>query len=502
MTLFMRLRELLYFHCKMLLSVALAASFVFHIQANLLQISVDPETQRLVDSVGREVLIHGTNIVIKEFPWHPKTKGFAQDTFSEEDMKFMKSLGLNGVRLGMMWPGLVPKKGKFNETYLKIMVDLVTKAEEYGIYILLDMHQDVMSHRFCVEGFPDWTIDPEIAKSFPFPLHEPYKLDPTTNLPSSADCSRFPWATYYLTEAVGQSFENLYTNVSGLRDEWAKFWVKTAQTFKSHTNVMGYELLNEPWAGNVYRNPALLLPTVADKRNLAPAYDALAKAIRAVDDKHCIFFEPVTWDDFGVGFKKVPGGDAYQNRSVLSYHFYIPPDFNANLNFDVRIHDLEKLKCGGMLTEFATHTESSAEEMFKVMRDADLTFQSWLGWEYYGSKRTTSQSPIARIYNTSRTYPQAVAGHVLDLNFDHNTNHFRVMYQISEKCRSYTTVIYLNEKRHYPNGYDVIVKSTGHVTWSSKVPNYVVVQHSAALKPGDNVLVHIIPKPSEWRARV
>ncbi|CAB3989848.1 endoglycoceramidase-like [Paramuricea clavata] len=489
----------------MLLSVALAASFVFHVHANLLQISVDPETQRLVDSVGREVLIHGTNIVIKEFPWHPKTKGFAQDTFSEEDMKFMKSLGLNGVRLGMMWPGLVPKKGEFNETYLKIMVDLVTKAEEYGIYILLDMHQDVMSHRFCVEGFPDWTIDPEIAKSFPFPLHEPYKLDPTTNLPSSADCSRFSWATYYLTEAVGQSFENLYTNVNGLRDEWAKFWVKTAQTFKSHTNVMGYELLNEPWAGNVYRNPALLLPTVADKRNLAPAYDALAKAIRAVDDKHCIFFEPVTWDDFGVGFKKVPGGDAYQNRSVLSYHYYIPPDFNANLNFDVRIHDLEKLKCGGMLTEFATHTESSAEEMFKVMRDADLTFQSWLGWEYYGSKRTTSQSPIARIYNTSRTYPQAVAGHVLDLNFDHNTNHFRVMYQISEKCRSDTTVIYLNEKRHYPNGYDVIVKSTGHVTWSSKVPNYVVVQHSATLKPGDNVLVHIIPKPSEsnkWRARV
>ncbi len=56
------------------------------------------------------------------------------------------------------------------------------------------------------------------------------------------------------------------------------------------------------------------------------------------------------------------------------------------MNFDVRIRDLEKLKCGGMLTEFGTHPELSAEEMFKVMRDADLTFQSWLGWEYYGSK--------------------------------------------------------------------------------------------------------------------
>jgi endoglycosylceramidase len=480
----------------MLFWFVLAACFVFHTQADLLQISVDPETQRLVDTLGREVFIHGTNIVIKEFPWHPKTKGFAQDTFSEEDMKFMQSLGLNGVRLGMMWPGLVPNKGEFNETYLNIMVDLVTKAAEYGIYILLDMHQDVMSHRFCDEGFPDWTIDPEIAKNFPFPLHEPYKLDPTTNLPISSDCRRFSSATYYLTEAVGKSFENLYKNVNGLRDEWAKFWVKTAQTFKSHTNLMGYELINEPWAGDIYTNPTLLLPTVADERNLAPAYEALAKAIRAVDDKHCIFFEPVTWDDFGVGFKKVPGGDSYQNRSVLSYHYYVPPDFNANVNFDVRIRDLEKLKCGGMLTEFGTHPELSAEEMFKVMRDADLTFQSWLGWEYYGSKITTLQSPIGRIYNTSRTYPQAVAGNVLGLNFDHSTNSFRVLYQISEKCRSDTTVIYLNEKLHYPNGYDVIIKSTGHVTWSSKTTNYVVVEHSAALEPGDNILVHIIPKSS------
>ena len=481
----------------MLFGIVLVASVVLQIQANLLQISVDPETQRLIDTQGREVLIHGTNIVIKEFPWHPKSEGFAQDTFSEEDMKFMQSLGLNGVRLGMMWPGLVPNKGQFNKTYLDIMVSLVTKASKYGIYILLDMHQDVMSRRFCVEGFPYWTIDPEVAKNFPFPLHEPYKLDPTTNLPSSADCGRFSWATYYLTQAVGQSFENLYTNANGLRDEWAKFWIKTAQTFKNHTNVMGYELINEPWAGNVYRNPTLLLPTVADKKNLAPAYDALAKAIRTVDDRHCIFFEPVTWDDFAVGFEEVPGGDAYQNRSVLSYHYYIPPDFDANVNFDVRIRDIEKLKCGGMLTEFATYTESSSAEMFKVLRDADLTFQSWLGWEYYGSKRTTTQSSTPRIYNTSRTYPQAVAGHVLDLSFDRHTNHFRVLYQISEKCRSDTTVIYLNEKLHYPNGFEVSIESTGQVTWSSKFANYVLVQHSTALKPGDNILVHITPKSSD-----
>ena len=36
---------------------------------------------------------------------------------------------------------------------------IVSKAAKYGIYTLLDMHQDVMSPKFCVEGFPDWAVN-------------------------------------------------------------------------------------------------------------------------------------------------------------------------------------------------------------------------------------------------------------------------------------------------------------------------------------------------------
>ena len=38
-----------------------------------------------------------------------------------------------------------------------------------------------------------------------------------------------------------------------------------------------------------------------------------------------VYFESVTWDELTVGFEKPPGGSDYANRSVLSYHFYIPP---------------------------------------------------------------------------------------------------------------------------------------------------------------------------------
>ena len=78
-------------------------------------------------------------------------------------------------------------------------------------------------------------------------------LDPKTGYPYPEDCEKFSWGDYYFTEAAGQAFQNLYDNVDGLRDEWANFWKKTAYTFKEQASVLGYELINEPFCGNVYK---------------------------------------------------------------------------------------------------------------------------------------------------------------------------------------------------------------------------------------------------------
>ena len=32
------------------------------------------------------------------------------------------------------------------------------RAGQYGIYSLLDCHQDVLSEKFCGEGVPDWAV--------------------------------------------------------------------------------------------------------------------------------------------------------------------------------------------------------------------------------------------------------------------------------------------------------------------------------------------------------
>ena len=490
----------------MLSPLFLLGVFASLASADPLPISVNPDRQRLVDSFRREVFFHGTNVVVKEFPWHPELEGFSDGTFSEQDMKLLKSLGLNVVRLGFMWPGLEPTRGKYNETYLQVMQHIVTLSAKYGIYVLLDMHQDAFSRMLCVEGLPTWVVNTGNAKGFPEPLHEPFVPDPKTGMPSDEDCAKFLWSDYYFTEATSVAFQNLYNNTDGLLDSWAAFWAKTASGFKNFSNVIGYELINEPWAGDIYANPLLLVPKVADRMNLGPVYEVLSKAIRQHDDEHCIFFEGVTWDDFGVGFNSVPGGDEYRNRSVLSYHYYIPPSIEVIENFEARKADLERLKCGGMLTEFLT-SAGKIEPMFETMIAADFYLQSWIGWDYkaYHPSRPSLKGDrccplwngtgLNQIYvqNTTRTYPQAVAGNTVKFSFNLSSKEFVLVYEVSETCHSTESVVYLNEAVHYPLGYSVTV-TPASVKWSSTEENLLLFNHPASTPPGSNVMVTINKK--------
>lgn len=170
-----------------------------------------------------------------------------------------------------------------------------------------------------------------------------------------------------------KAYQDLYDNTGGMMDDLAAFWSAAAKEFRDVPGIIGYELINEPFAGDFYSDPELLLPGVAGSKNLQrmsvqrlcmtprpthprqgpssvhltrdPAlvitlppvhrpsaltarYNTLNTAIRKNDDRHIIFYEPVTWGMIfdgkivGSGFTEVPGGTEFQNRSALSYHYY------------------------------------------------------------------------------------------------------------------------------------------------------------------------------------
>jgi endoglycosylceramidase len=50
------------------------------------------------------------------------------------------------------------------------------------------------------------------------------------------------------------------------------------------------------------------------------------------------------------GFTHPPGGNDFKNRSVLSYHYYQPPDIGPKPFINARMRDIKRLGVGGFLT--------------------------------------------------------------------------------------------------------------------------------------------------------
>lgn len=77
-----------------------------------------------------------------------------------------------------------------------------------------------------------------------------------------------------------------------MSDDFTNFWKKTASVFKDEPNVIGYELINEPWVGNLWTDPILIMGRGHTAKLLQPFYQKIHEGIRSVDDEKIIFFEP------------------------------------------------------------------------------------------------------------------------------------------------------------------------------------------------------------------
>ncbi len=78
-------------------------------------------------------------------------------------------------------------------------------------------------------------------------MNSTYPVDSDGN-PALDSCLSSMFATYYMSNEVGAAFQCLYDNTENLWDALAGYWVAVAKRFSKFENVLGYELMNEPWA--------------------------------------------------------------------------------------------------------------------------------------------------------------------------------------------------------------------------------------------------------------
>ena len=94
--------------------------------------------------------------------------GFQHRSCRGKDNTQQYTLTLSNIQV--MWTGVEPGPGVFNETYIDIMTGIVDELERNGIYALIDVHQDVLSSYFCeYDGAPTWLVDLSTSSTQEFP---------------------------------------------------------------------------------------------------------------------------------------------------------------------------------------------------------------------------------------------------------------------------------------------------------------------------------------------
>ncbi len=114
----------------------------------------------LRDGYGRYLFFHGVNLSgSTKVPARIDDDGVASYVgkpfpLEQADAEFAKlrALGFNAVRLLLMWEGIAPvERGVYDQAYLDYLRQIVASARQHGIWVLLDMHQDMFSRHLRVE---------------------------------------------------------------------------------------------------------------------------------------------------------------------------------------------------------------------------------------------------------------------------------------------------------------------------------------------------------------
>lgn len=424
------------------------------------------EGRWLVDQHGRVVLVHGMNLVFKHDPYVPPNEPAG---FTAADARWLYEHGFNGARIGTLWAGVTPERpGVTDETYLDAWQRVIDLLAEHEVWMQFDFHQDQWHETYGGGGVPDWAVH----------RPAPYDLLPPVTAP-------FPLG--YWTPEVSTVFDQFWANEHHLLDGWADAWQIVARRWRDQPYSMGYDLLNEPWAGMEWPDCLLTGCPGSYPRELQPAMEHALRAIRQADPDNIVYFEPQQF----AGGREVPtnyGPVSGEDQLGYSWHNYCPQVFFESQGVpgaDVReceefseqrtraaLDQGERMRAVGVMSEFGATDNIAALKIDTAV--ADRHFTSWLHWAYKTWRDPTTADSAQGMFTDDadlstakphklrtlvRTYPQATAGTPMQLSFDPDTGDFHYVYR--PRALGVPSVIFVSPL-HYPDGYTIDVDG-GHI---------------------------------------
>ena len=428
-----------------------------------------PEQQGrwLLDEQGRVRIDHGVNMVSKRTPYAADSVGFGAD-----DARFLARNGFTSVRLGVIWKAVEPRPGQYDDAYLDRIERTVRILDRHGIVSLLDFHQDLYNERFQGEGAPDWAVQDD-------------------GIPAQPQAG-FP-ANYFVMTAMWRAYDHFWANDAGpggvgLQDRYAAAWRHVAKHFRDVPGVQGFDIFNEPFPGSQWPSCFNPLGCPVWDQTLTAFSQRVIDAIRAVDSRTTIYYEPNLFFNDGIATHVAPEGE----RLGFSFHIYCGTSAIAD-QYGVECDVLDELTLDNADAQAAEHdvtpmlTEFGATQDPKALTGVtDLAMKHLTGWQYWaycgcddptttgpGTKQALVIDPRKaprganvdsdKLRILAVPHPLRVAGEPLSYGFDRATRIFRFTWSGvrvgTERLfpsRARTTVVL--PELQYPDGYRVISK--------------------------------------------
>ncbi len=411
---------------------------------------------RLVDGRGREITLRGVNA---------RANGVFDVTFDDGrlplqdvpvfdagDAERMQALGFNLLRLPINWSALEPRPGFHDPAYLDRIEAIADLCAKRGILVLIDFHQDAFSKEIGQDGAPRWVLDLLLG-----PNGYPYMGGPLGDLQARR-----------LAPHTLAAFRAFFDDAHGVQDMMAQAAAVVARRFRRHKGVLGYEIMNEPLAAVSTNGEAKL-----------QAFNVrVAQAIRRVDRRHLVVFEPDTLRNL-TNAAPLPAAPFPVPGAIYAPHIYTGVFDGTDLSGGLHVltPSMERAAAEAaawgvplMIGEYGIDPSSPyANDWIRAqldLQDRVRAHSAFWVWEeisegrwglFDGESSEPGGERLARTNALSRVYARAVPGRVLEHTVDDDANTLRLRWQGKGGAK---LELYVPARR-YPNGF--VVRCNGAV---------------------------------------
>lgn len=417
----------------------------------------------IYDARGRIAYFRGVNIAGNAKgtlePDRPADVPFEPGELSPAGISWWDHLegwGFNLARFCVFWEAIEPERGVYDETYLDKVETLLEEAASRGIYVVVDMHQDIFSRWFHGDGAPRWVV-------------EETGVDPDDN---NSFGGRFWGLATELSSDVRHSV-TYFWNSEDLKEHFKNAWLKVAERVADNPYVLGYDIYNEPSNGDIDNSTGEF-----ENDYLKPLYEDVIRGIEEVDGDAMFFVEPNHLDMY---WSKLTPFSPDLDRLVYAPHIYdpisnmvrirlLPSKLIFNLFHSLERNKAEELGMPMMVLEFGApwtmKPEGTRDDMVdKCYQVLESGFTSNAMWDYSVKdvdvwneedfSLIDQEGNPRGLEETARPYVRRLKGTPVEQTFDKDKKEYVLEFKGGSLLTP--TIIHVPKSVQYAGGFQVQV---------------------------------------------